>query len=167
MPYMNPYLAGIGLGLVLLAAYVVMGRGIGASGAFTSVIAAGVQTVAPAHAQASAFYKEYLPANTNPFKDWLVFEVAGVIVGGLISGMLAGRVKRTIDRGPNTTDSRRLVFAVVGGAIMGFGSKLARGCTSGQALTGGAVLSVGSWVFMLAVFASAYAVAYFVRRQWN
>lgn len=164
---MNPYLAGIGLGLVLLAAYIVMGRGIGASGAFTSVVAAGVQTVAPAHAQSSAFYKEYLPANTNPLKDWLVFEVAGVIVGGLISGLLAGRVKRTLDRGPNTTDTRRLVFAVVGGAIMGFGSKMARGCTSGQALTGGAVLSVGSWVFMLAVFASAYAVAYFVRRQWN
>ena len=166
-PYMNPYLAGIGLGLVLLAAYVVMGRGIGASGAFTSVVAVSVQTVAPAHAQASAFYKEYLPENTNPFKDWLVFEVGGVIVGGLISGMLAGRVKRTIDRGPNITNSKRLVFAVVGGAIMGFGSKLARGCTSGQALTGGAVLSVGSWVFMLAVFASAYGAAYFVRRQWN
>ena len=164
---MNPYIAGIGLGLVLLAAYVIMGRGIGASGAFTSVVAAGVQTVAPAHAQSSAFYKEYLPANTNPLKDWLVFEVAGVIVGGLISGLLAGRVKRTLDRGPNTTDTRRLVFAVVGGAIMGFGSKMARGCTSGQALTGGAVLSVGSWVFMLAVFASAYTVAYFVRRQWN
>jgi len=30
-----------------------------------------------------------------------------------------------------------------------FGSKVARGCTSGQALTGGALLSVGSWVSCL------------------
>ena len=42
-----------------------------------------------------------------------------------------------------------------------------RGCTSGQALSGGAVLSVGSWAFMFAVFAGAYALAYFLRRYWN
>ncbi len=164
---MNPYLAGIGLGLVLLTAFVVMGRGLGASGAFTSVVAVGVNAVSPTHAQTSDFYKEYLPANTSPFKDWLVFEVAGVIVGGLISGSLAGRVKRVVDRGPNATPNVRMTYAFFGGALMGFGSKLARGCTSGQALTGGALLSVGSWTFMLAVFAGAYAVAYFVRRQWT
>ena len=50
---------------------------------------------------------------------------------------------------------------------MGFGAKMARGCTSGQALTGGTMLSVGGWAFMLAVFAGAYAFAYFVRRQWT
>jgi uncharacterized membrane protein YedE/YeeE len=50
---------------------------------------------------------------------------------------------------------------------MGIGAKLARGCTSGQALTGGALLSVGSWAFMLSVFAGGYAVAYFFRRQWT
>jgi hypothetical protein len=50
---------------------------------------------------------------------------------------------------------------------MGYGARLARGCTSGQALSGGAVLSAGSWAFMLAVFAGAYALAYFVRKLWN
>lgn len=164
---MNPYLAGIGIGLVLLTAFVVMGRGLGASGAFTSVVAVGVNTVSPSHAHASAFYKKYLPENRSPLKDWLVFEVAGMIAGGLISGALAGRVKRVVDRGPNATPTMRMTYAFFGGALMGFGSKLARGCTSGQALTGGAVLSVGSWVFMVAVFAGAYAVAYFVRRQWT
>ena len=58
------------------------------------------------------------------------------------------------------------MFAFLGGGIMGIGAKLARGCTSGQALTGGALLNVGSWAFMLAVFAGAYAMAYFIRRQW-
>ena len=37
--YANPYVAGVGLGLVLLAAFVVMGRGLGASGAFASAAA--------------------------------------------------------------------------------------------------------------------------------
>ncbi|MCB1570869.1 MAG: YeeE/YedE family protein, partial [Xanthomonadales bacterium] len=54
-----------------------------------------------------------------------------------------------------------------GGALMGVGAMLARGCTSGQALSGGAVLSVGSWVFMLALFASAYLIAPLLRRLWR
>ena len=41
-PYLNPYLAGFGLGLTLLAAFVLLGHGLGASGAFTSAVSAGV-----------------------------------------------------------------------------------------------------------------------------
>jgi len=167
-PYWNPYLAGLGLGLVLLTAFVIMGRGLGASGAFSSVLATGVQAVAPGHATANEFYSEYLGDGTrHPLKDWLVFEVLGVFIGGFLSGILANRVKRTTEKGPRTTTVKRFIFAFGGGAMMGFGAKLARGCTSGQALTGGALLNVGSWAFMMAVFAGAYALAYFVRRQWQ
>jgi uncharacterized membrane protein YedE/YeeE len=49
---------------------------------------------------------------------------------------------------------------------MGLGAVLARGCTSGQALTGGALLSVGSWLFMIGAFAAAYLIAPIVRRAW-
>jgi uncharacterized membrane protein YedE/YeeE len=167
-PFWNPYLAGIGLGLVLLAAFVVMGRGLGASGAFSSLVSVGMQAVASEHAASNSFYAEYLGDGTrHPLKDWLVFEVLGVIVGGFISGILAHRVKGSIEKGPRITGGKRLLLAFIGGGIMGFGAKLARGCTSGQALTGGAVLGVGSWAFMLAVFAGGYAVAYLVRRQWT
>jgi hypothetical protein len=34
-------------------------------------------------------------------------------------------------------------------------------------LTGGALLSVGSWTFMIAAFAAAYAVAPLARRLWT
>jgi uncharacterized membrane protein YedE/YeeE len=61
----------------------------------------------------------------------------------------------------------RWIGAFAGGALMGFGARMARGCTSGQALSGGATLSAGSWIFMIAVFAGAYMLAYFVRRLWN
>ncbi len=61
----------------------------------------------------------------------------------------------------------RLALAFVGGALMAIGAALARGCTSGQALTGGALLNLGSWAFMMMVFAGAYAVAAFVRWQWR
>jgi len=90
-----------------------------------------------------------------------------VLIGGLISGLIAGRVRRTVDKGARITVSTRMIYAFGGGILIGLGSKIARGCTSGQALTGGALLSVGSWFFMIAVFASAYAVAYLFNRQWT
>ncbi len=167
-PYWNPYLAGVGLGIVLLSAFVIMGRGLGASGAFTSLVSVGVNAVAPDHAKTNGFFSEYLGDGTrSPLKEWLVFEVLGVLVGGFVSGSLAHRIKGTVEKGPRVSVRKRLFLAFLGGTLMGFGAKLARGCTSGQALTGGALLSVGSWSFMMAVFAGGYAVAYFFRRQWT
>lgn len=166
-PYSNPYLAGVGLGLVLLAAFLIMGRGLGASGAPSTVIAVVVNKVAPEHAAGNHFYSEYTgDGTTNPLKDWLVFEVIGVAIGGFISGSLAHRIKGKVEKGPNASVKMRLTYAFVGGGLMGFGAKLARGCTSGQALTGGAMLNLGSWAFMFAVFGGGYLAAYFFRRQW-
>jgi hypothetical protein len=165
---MNPYAAGIGLGLVLLAAFVVMGRGLGASGAFTSVAAVAVEAVAPGHAAGHPFWSEYLSSGVgHPLKEWLVFEVLGVLAGGFLSGLLAGRVRATVERGPRISARGRLALAFAGGALMGIGAKLARGCTSGQALSGGALLSAGSWAFMLMVFAGGYGAAWFLRRAWR
>ena len=166
-PYMNPYLAGVGIGLVLLAAFVVAGRGLGASGAFASVVSAGVNLVAPAHAADNPFYQKYLSRATNPFKDWLFIEVIGVMIGGFVSGMLARRVARTIERGPSITDRGRLALAFAGGVLVSFGAQFARGCTSGQSITGGALLNLGSWAFTMSVFAGAYGTAYFLRREWK
>ncbi len=165
--YTNPYLIGLLLGIVLLATFVIMGRGLGASGALSTVVAVGVDTVSPSTVENNDFYKGYLGDGTqSPFKDWLVFEVIGLVVGGFISGAIAGRNKLIVEKGPRFTNKKRFLFAFIGGTLMGFGAKMARGCTSGQGLTGGAALSLGGWAFMLMVFAGAYATAYFVRRQW-
>jgi uncharacterized protein len=165
--YWNPYLAGVVLGLVLLSAFVVMGRGLGVSGAVTSAVVAGTNMVAPAHLAGNSYAQAYLgDGTTSPLKDWLVIEVIGVIVGGLLSGLLARRFHWSVEKGPRISTRGRLLYAFGGGAIMGFATRVARGCTSGQALTGGAMLSVGSWVFMIAVFAGAYATARLVKRQW-
>ncbi len=58
-------------------------------------------------------------------------------------------------------------LGLVVGVLMGAAARMTRGCTSGQALSGGALLSVGSWVFFLAFFAGAYGLAWFVRREWR
>jgi uncharacterized membrane protein YedE/YeeE len=165
-PYTNPYVAGVGLGLVLLAAFVVMGRGLGASGAFTSSAAGLTALVAPQRAQASGLFSGYLNTGGGAWTEWLIFEIIGVAIGGFVSAWLAGRWRLEIERGPRFSRGSRLVAAFAGGSVMGVGAVLARGCTSGQALTGGALLSVGSWLFMIGAFAAAYIVAPLVRRAW-
>lgn len=163
-PYWNPYLAGFGLGLVLLSAFVTMGRGLGGSSAFAAAAGALTTAVAPEYAKTNSYLAEFL--TSNPFKEWLVFEVLGVFLGGLLSGLLANRTRLVVEHGPRTTRLRRLAFAFVGGSMMAWGAKIAAGCTSGQALTGGALLNAGSWAFMGAMFGGAYGIAYFFRKQW-
>ena len=171
--YLNPYIGGVLLGLVLLAANFVSGRGLGASGALKSTIVASVKTVAPKHYENAAFYQEFQEKKENrgkgdqsPLKDWLVLEMLGVLVGGFLSGAVAGRLKLKVEHSPRITSNRRLIFALMGGILFGFGSQLGRGCTSGSALSGMAVLSVGGFVTMAAIFGTAYAFAYFFRKNW-
>ena len=99
--------------------------------------------------------------------SWIVVEVLGLIVGALLSARLAGRMELSVERGPRVDNATRLALGFGGGALVGFASRLARGCTSGQALTGGALLSAGGWLFMICLFAGAYATAYLVRREWT
>jgi uncharacterized membrane protein YedE/YeeE len=165
-PYVNPYLAGTCLGLVLLGAYVVAGQGLGASGAFANAATGVVAAAAPEAARENGYFGSYL-AGGAPWTAWMVIEILGVIAGGALSAFLAGRMKIEVARGPRIDRNARLTAAAFGGAIMGAGAVLARGCTSGQALSGGALLSVGSWAFMLAAFAAGYAAAPLARRLWQ
>jgi uncharacterized membrane protein YedE/YeeE len=168
-PYTDPYLAGIGVGLVLLAAYIVVGQGLGASGAFASVVASGTAAVqGTARAATSPAVAPYLPNGlASPLQDWLVLELAGVMLGGFASAWLAGRLRRDTERGAGVSTGQRMYAALGGGLLMGLGAKLARGCTSGQALSGGALLSVGSWIFIASCFAAGYALAPMARRLWR
>lgn len=165
-PYWNPYVAGIALGLVLVLTFYLMGSGLGASGALTRVVATAEDAVAHPAVASHPYWSNYL-GDKPILKDWLVFEVVGVFVGGIVASLTAGRFKVTSEKGEGVTLRQRAILAFTGGIIVGFATRFARGCTSGQALTGGSLLSVGSWAFMFSVFAGGYAAAWFVRRQWR
>ena len=165
--YLNPYLGGVLLGLVLLAANCVSGRGLGASGAVTSVVATTIEAVDRDAVNTMPFMAEYAESHSgSPMRSWLVFQMLGVIVGGFLSGAVAGRLKLKVEHSPKITSRRRLIFALAGGILFGLGSQIGRGCTSGSALSGMAVLSLGGFVTMMAIFGTAFALAYFFRRNW-
>lgn len=165
--YMNPYLAGFFLGLLLLVTIFITGRGLGASGAFKSGVIAAVNSVFPTHTAETKYYTEYFEEHRgNPLKSWLVFEIAGVVIGAFASGLISNRTGLKMDHSPKITSNIRIIAALTGGALFGLGSQLGRGCTSGAALSGMAVLSTGGIVTMIAIFGGAYAFAYFFRKLW-
>jgi len=165
--YLNPYLGGVLLGLVLLAAFYVSGRGLGASGAVKSVVVAGIETVAPAHAENTEYYQNFDKSHPGgPLHNWLVWEMLGVMVGAFISGAIAGRLKWRVEHSPKITSKTRLIFAAIGGILFGFGSQMGRGCTSGSALSGMAVMSLGGFITMAFIFGTGYVLAYFARKLW-
>ncbi|MGK7395905.1 MAG: YeeE/YedE thiosulfate transporter family protein [Candidatus Cyclobacteriaceae bacterium M3_2C_046] len=167
-PYMNPYLAGLLLGFVLLATIYITGRGLGASGGIKSVVLSGVKTATPQHWDNAVYYQDYneLHPDESPLRSWLFFEVVGVFIGAMISGIISNRMSLKLEKGPRISNNSRLIFAALGGALFGFGSQLGRGCTSGSALSGMAVMSFGGIITMLAIFGGAYALAFFFRKLW-
>ncbi|MBF0240100.1 MAG: YeeE/YedE family protein [SAR324 cluster bacterium] len=165
-PYWHNITAGIGLGLVLLLAYYVSGRGLGGSGFIMRVTTAVLNQFSSEHVAKLSYLNGYFENGSIIWNDWLIMQFIGMFFGGLFGAITAGRFGKAIEKGPRITTGQRFFFAVLGGGIIGWAARLARGCTSGQALSGGATLALGSWVFMLALFAGGFIGGYFVRRLW-
>jgi hypothetical protein len=55
---------------------------------------------------------------------------------------------------------------VLGGILSGFGASLARGCTSGIGLSGGATLSVAAYIFLIGFFVAGLLTAKITKRIW-
>lgn len=166
-PYVHPYLGGVLLGIVLFLATFLTGNGLGASGGLNRYVVFLEDLVAPEHIDRVAYLLKMGGGTKNPLDDWIVFVTTGAIIGGFVSGWINGRLKVETNKGPNVSNRTRWFMAFAGGTIMAYGARMARGCTSGQALSGGATLSAGSWTVMFAIFGGAYALAYFLRKFWN
>jgi len=164
--YWNPYVAGVGLGLTLLVSFVALGVGLGASGSAARLAASAAHVVAPTAVEANGYVGPWFE-NGSALANYLVFMSLGTLVGGFASALFARRLAVGVERGGQITPRGRLVFALVGGLLVGFASRMAGGCTSGQALTGGALLLGGSWAFLVAVFAGGFLVAPLVKKEWQ
>lgn len=166
-PYVHPYFGGMVLGIVLFLALFLTGNGLGSSGATSRIDALIVDTVNPVHVDNNSYLLKMAGGDKNPLDDWIIPVFFGALLGGFSSGFFNGRLKFETTKGPRISDRMRWSMAFLGGVIFLYGARMARGCTSGQALTGGATLSAGSWVIMFSIFGGAYALAYFVRKLWN
>jgi uncharacterized membrane protein YedE/YeeE len=160
-------IAGIALGLALLATFLITGHGLGASGFFTRATAwLGGEIARPA-SEANAYLGPFLKAAGHPLANWISWEIIGVFLGGLIAALTAGRFRIKLDGATHLGPAGRAALALGGGVLTGFGARLARGCTSGIGLSGGAPLAVAAFLFLIGFFIAGIVVSLLLRRAWG
>lgn len=145
--YLNPYLAGAVLGLLVATAFA-LGHYFGASRVFATLA-------------------RFLRGDDLSLDHWMSWEVVGLLGGGALGALLAGRFRPSFTRGAAVPAWGRVVAGLAGGALVMIGSRFAAGCTSGLALSGGVQMSAGAYVFMGAMFAGGFAAAAVGRRLWS
>ena len=161
-PFWPPLAAGIALGLVLLLTFVVTGHGLGATGATTRLTAWLGIHAAPALTQGNA-YLAPMVEHGNPMSSWITWQVIGVAIGALAAAFLAGRFRVQLDGARSVGTPRRMVTALTGGMLAGFGARVAAGCTSGLGLSGAATLGVSAFVFLGLFFATGLVASRIVK----
>jgi formate dehydrogenase gamma subunit len=160
----SPYLAGIGLGLAVLLGYMLLGHGPGSSGFFSRLGAYSLAEIAPDHVASNAYWGPVLDRGLWDY--WLTWAVIGIAIGGFLSALLAGRIKFGIDKGSLISNRTRLFLALGGGMIVGAATRITRGCTSHH-LSEAALLSLGSWLFLGAVFVGGFGAAFVFKKVWR
>ena len=157
----SPYWVGAAIGLLETAAMLTAKRPLGITTAFENTAALMVDKLTPEKSGAVADPEE---KEEGPKIDWEAGLVTGVIIGSLVSARLSG------DRNPpevpeawqkNVSDRPviRYAAAVGGGALMMFGARMAKGCTSGHGISGTMQFAASSWLFDPVMFASGALVS--------
>jgi uncharacterized protein len=168
-PFWHPLTAGIALGVVLLLTFLLTGHGLGASGFFTRLTAWFGGEFARSATEANSYLGPFIKGARgviNPLASWISWEIVGVMVGALIAALTSGRFHVRLDGAKNLPGGSRMALAVGGGILTGFGARLARGCTSGIGLSGGAPLAVAGFLFLIGFFIAGIAVSFLIRKAW-
>lgn len=163
--YWNPYIGGVVLGTMLFLTFLIASQGFGASGTFSRLTAQALVN-SDASWLDNAYVASYFKHGNNALLNWTVIETVGIFIGGFLSAILANRLSISPDKASSYPLFKRFFWAFIGGIIVAFSTRLARGCTSGQGLDGMATFSVGSWIFMFAAFAGALIFSPLFKKQW-
>ncbi len=159
MEQWSPYIVGIGIGILSWLTFLLSGKPIGCSTAFTRTSGMIERLFRGAKVKEKPYYQKFAPT-----VDWEWMLVVGVVIGAFISSKLSGQFRFQWLPGKwiETFGSAipvRLLVAFVGGIFMGIGSRWAGGCTSGHGISGTLQLAVSSWLAAICFFIGGIATA--------
>lgn len=160
----SPYAAGVGIGVLSWFAFLLSNRPIGCSTAFARSSGMIERLFRGQKVNEKAYYKQFAPT-----VDWEWMLVLGVFFGAFASAQFAGTFQ--VNTVPalwaetfGNTSLVRVLVALLGGIIMGFGARWAGGCTSGHGISGTLQLAVSGWLAAMAFFVGGIAAAMFIFR---
>lgn len=160
MPRWSPYVVGVGIGILSWLTFLLSDKAIGCSTAFSRTIGLLEKMVAPRTAQSRPYYQKFAPVI-----DWEWMLVIGIFGGALLSTVLSDSWRITFVPSVwaaafGSDPGLRMVFAWIGGVIIGLGARWAGGCTSGHSISGTMQLAVSSWLATACFFAAGIAAAF-------
>ncbi len=148
----SPYVVGIGIGILVWLSFLLSNKAIGCSTAYARTFGMVERSFRGEKVDQKPYYKKFVPKI-----DWEWMLVLGVVVGAFISSIISGsfRIETVPTVWENTFGSSavlRFFGAFTGGLLLGFGARMAGGCTSGHGISGTSQLSVGSWLAFVFFF---------------
>ena len=158
----SPYTAGLGIGVLSWIAFLLMGKGLGASSSFVKTSGMIEKIISKENVKQKAYYQQVSPRINS---GWML--VAGIIAGSFLSAKLSGDFRLSAVPplweamfGANAV--MRIIVAFIGGIILIIGARWAGGCTSGHGITGTLQLAASSWMALTAFFVGGVVTAYLI-----
>lgn len=164
-PAWSPYVVGALIGVLVLTTLALAGKKIGASSAYADSAGMIGRMIAPKHIASLPYYQK-----SKPMIGWTLMIVLGAIVGSFLAAWSGGELNGNylqdmwVARFGADSSLLRGLVAVLGGALMAFGARMAGGCTSGHGISGTLQLAVGSWVAVICFFIGGIATALLMYR---
>jgi uncharacterized protein len=148
----SPYAVGVGIGILSWLTFLISRKPLGSSTSFSKTSGMIEKLLRGPDVALKAYYQK-IKLNI----DWQWMLVLGIVFGAFFSAILSGDFK--LQWVPTlwfsafgNTPVIRILVALVGGVLLGFGSRWADGCTSGHGISGALQLAVSSWVSAIAFF---------------
>ncbi|KJS01194.1 MAG: hypothetical protein VR65_09865 [Desulfobulbaceae bacterium BRH_c16a] len=157
----SPYWVGAAIGGLEVLAMLTAKKPLGITSPFEEAAVIVADTLAP-QAMGSETYRE--KSGKSPEINWEWGLVTGVVLGSMLSARLAkDPLPRPVpdlwQKQVSASPSLRYGGAFLGGALMMFGARMAKGCTSGHGISGTMQFSASSWLFVPIIFSAGAAVA--------
>jgi len=166
----SPYVAGVLLGLVGIAAVWISHSLLGASGAFENLAGMIGKSIVP-KAFDNMYFNFIMPAGITTS----VILVLGIFFGGMIGAATSGTLKWGKKDSANSDEQWKHIFgsqtwkrwtlAFIGAIILEYAAGIAGGCTSGLAISGGMLLAPAAFLFIAGMFASGILTALVIYRN--
>jgi uncharacterized membrane protein YedE/YeeE len=156
----TPYLVGAGIGLLNTLAAATVKKTIGVTTPFENAAAVAGRATMPTVMRTNKYFKA---REDVPKLDWEAMLVLGILIGSRVGARLhpdrAPIVPQVWKQRFGPSAGKRMLGAAAGGALMMFGARTAKGCTSGHGISGTSQLAASSWLFVPIFMLSGIATA--------
>jgi uncharacterized protein len=157
----NPYLVGVGIGMLSWAVFAIVNNPLGVTTSLSQWAGAVAEPVIGTEGLRTNPYW----AKNLPQWDYGTFFLIGTFFGALIGAWLSRDVRIEVVPAVwrerfGSSPAKRLAVAFVGGVLTMYGSRMAGGCTSGNGLSGSMQLALSGWTFFITIFATGLATAW-------